>query len=160
MATHVFAGGPRRGRTRMSMVLKAGVTAAIEAVSASANRMRAAQAEDSATTVIVPLSRLHRFTLLARSGPNASITATCHSDASGAERARWAKAGSRAEIKSRAVSGLPGRLPCLSRWGLLGIVSRSLGLTVLPVKTFDREWTTRMPALCKSLKYLELGRAR
>lgn len=150
----------RRGRTRTSRPLKPGVALAMGSSSASANRMRAAQAEDSAITVIVPPSRLQRFTLLARSGPNASITATCHSDASGAERARWARAGRRADIKSRAVTGLPGRLPCLSRWGLLGIVSRPLGLTVLPVKTFDRERTTRMPALCKSLKYLEPGRAR
>ncbi len=51
--------------------------------SASAKRMRAAQAEDSAMTVILPLSRVHRFTLLASSGPNAFITATCHTDCFG-----------------------------------------------------------------------------
>src|SRR5687768_17932301 len=90
--------------------------------SANAKRMRAAHAADSATTVSVPRSRLQRFTLFASSGPSAFITATCHSDASGALRARWAKAGNRAEIKSRAVVGLPGRMLCLSRWGLLGIV--------------------------------------
>jgi hypothetical protein len=85
--------------------------------------------------VIVPRWRLQRFTLFSKSGPSASITATCHSDSSGAERARWAKAGRRAEIKSRAVRGLPGRGPCLSRGGLLGIVSSPLGLTVLSVET-------------------------
>ena len=42
--------------------------AAAGSASASANRMRAAQAEDSAITVILPLSRVQRFTLFARSG--------------------------------------------------------------------------------------------
>ena len=127
--------------------------------SASAKRIRAAQAEDSAITVIVPLSRLQRFTLFPSSNPNASITATCHSDASGVERARWARAGRRVDIKSPAVRGLePGRTVCLFRIGLLGIVSRLLGLTVLPVQNSHRERTTRMPATCKSLKRKEQNR--
>jgi hypothetical protein len=129
-----LVGVARRGLTRIRSSRKPGVTAAMAAVSASANRMRAAQADDSATTVSVPFSSVQRFTLFARSGPSSVITATCHADVSGVERARCAKAGSRAEIKSRAVVGLPGRMPCLSLWGLLGIVSRLLGLTVLPVR--------------------------
>jgi hypothetical protein len=97
-------------------------------------------------TVILPLFKVMPFTLLAKSGPSAFITVTCHSDASAVERARWARAGRRAEIKSRTERGAaPGRTGCLSRWGLLGIVSRLLGLRV-------RTGTTRMPAMCKSLK--------
>jgi hypothetical protein len=127
--------------------------------SASAKRMRAAQAEDSATTVIRPFSKLQRFTLFASSFPSTFITVTCHSDASGAERARWRRAGRRAEIKSPAVLGLvPERVVCLFREGLLGIVSRLLGLTVMPVKNSHRERTTRMPASLKSLKHIEEGR--
>src|SRR5512134_1236858 len=148
-----------RGRTRTCRPLNWGVTAAMAVVSASAKRMRAAQAEESATTVIVPRSRLHRFTLLANSGPSAVITATCHADSCGTERARCAKAGSRVEIKSRAVVGLPGRVPCLSRWGLLGIVSRLLALRILPMNHSPghRERTTRMPAVSKSLTQKEQG---
>jgi hypothetical protein len=102
-------------------------------------------------TVMLPLSSVHRFTLLARSGPNAFITATCHTDASGAERARWARAGRRAEIKSPAVLGLaPGRTVCLFRGGLLGIVSRLLGLMVLRC--------SRLPARYKSLNHKEQDR--
>ena len=56
-------------------------------------------------TVILPLFKVMPFTLLAKSGPNAFITVTCHSDVSGVERARWARAGRRAEIKSRTVAG-------------------------------------------------------
>ena len=120
--------------------------------SASANRMRAAQAEDSATTVILPLSRLHRFTLLASSGPRAFITATCHSDVSSAPGARSTSAGRRIEIKSPTERGAgPGRTVCLSRWGLLGIVSRPQARYRL---------TGRMPAVRKSLKYLGLEQAR
>ena len=36
-------------------------------------------------TVILPLSKVHRFTLLANSVPNTVITATCHTDTSGRE---------------------------------------------------------------------------
>ena len=79
-----LAAGLRRGRTRTSSSRNPGVTArSAGSTSASAKRIRAAQAEDSATTVILPLSRVHRFTLLASSGPNAFITATCHSDVFG-----------------------------------------------------------------------------
>jgi len=145
----------RRGRTRTMSSRYPGVTARSSgSTSASLKRMRAAQAEESAITVIRPLSRAHRFTLLARSGPNAFITATCHSDASGAERARWARAGRRADIKSPAVLGLdPGRTVCLFRGGLLGIVSRLLGLMVLPIKHSLWERTFRVPARCKSLNH-------
>src|SRR5919109_3149394 len=99
--------------------------------------MRAAHAADSATSVMVPRSRLHRFTLFASSGPRAVITAPCHSDVSAALRARCAKAGSRAVIRSRAVVGLPGRTVCLSRGGLLGIVLRPLSLAKLPKRSFE-----------------------
>jgi hypothetical protein len=141
-----------RGRTRTISSRYPGVTARSSgSASASRKRMRAAQAEDSAMTVILPLSRAHRFTLLARSGPNAFITATCHTDSSGAERARWARAGRRAEIKSPAVLGLePGRTVCLFRGGLLGIVSRLLGLMVLRC--------SRLPARYKSLNNKEQDR--
>ena len=150
-------GAPRlapacRGRTRTISSRYPGVTArSSDSASASWNRMRAAQAEDSAMTVILPLSRVHRFTLMARSGPSAFITATCHTDSSGAERARWRRAGRRAEIKSPAVLGLePGRTVCLFRGGLLGIVSRLLGLLVL--RCF------RLPARYKSLNHKEQDR--
>jgi hypothetical protein len=144
--------GPRRGRTRTISSRYPGVTARSSgSASASLKRMRAAQADDSAITVSFPLSRLHRFTLLARSVPNAFITATCHTDSSGAERARWARAGRRAEIKSPAVLGLdPGRTVCLFRSGLLGIVSRLLGLMVLRC--------SRLPARYKSLNHKEQDR--
>jgi hypothetical protein len=141
-----------RGRTRTTTSRYPGV-AALSAGSASAswNRMRAAQAEESAMTVILPLSRAHRFTLFASSGPSAFITATCHTDVSGAERARWTRAGRRAEIKSPAVVGLePGRTVCLFRGGLLGIVSRLLGLMVLRC--------SRLPARYKSLNHKEQDR--
>jgi hypothetical protein len=150
-----------RGRTLTTSSRKPGDTSASRAyscgsASASAKRMRAAHAEESATTVIRPLSRLTRFTLLMSSFPSAFITVTCHSDVSGAERARWRRAGRRVEIKSPAVLGLdPERVVCLFREGLLGIVSRLLGLTVLPVKNSHRERTTRMPASLKSLKHME-----
>lgn len=152
--------GPGRGRTRTISSRYPGVTAFRSAsASASLKRIRAAQAEDSATTVSLPLSRLQRLTLLARSGPNAFITATCHTDVSGAERARWSRAGRRAEIKSPAVAGLePGRTVCLFREGLLGIVSRLLGLMVLPVKRLEGAMTSRLPAWCKSLNHKEEGR--
>jgi hypothetical protein len=152
--------GPCRGRTRTISSRYPGVAAFRSgSASASLKRIRAAQAEDSATTVSLPLSREHRFTLLARSGPNAFITATCHTDSSGAERARWRRAGRRAEIKSPAVAGLePGRTVCLFREGLLGIVSRLLGLMVLPVKRLEGAMTSRLPARCKSLNHKEQGR--
>ena len=152
--------GPCFGRTRTISSRNPGVTARSSgSTSASLKRIRAAQAEDSATTVSLPLSRLHRFTLLARSGPNAFITATCHSDSPGTERARWRRAGRRAEIKSPAVEGLePGRTVCLFREGLLGIVSRLLGLMVLPVKRLEGAMTSRLPARCKSLNLKEQGR--
>ena len=103
--------------------------------SASTKRMRAAQAEESATTVILPLSREQRFTLFANSGPNAVITATCHADVSSAAGAFSTSAGRRAEIKSPTdLGGDPWRTVCLSRRGLLGIVSRLLGLEVLQSK--------------------------
>jgi hypothetical protein len=145
-------GGRRLGRTRTTSSRNPGVRVrSWGSASAKVNRMRAAQAEDSATTVILPLSRLQRFTLFASSGPSAFITATCHSDVSGLERARWARADRRAEIKSPAVRGLPpGRTVCLFRVGLLGIVSRLLGL--------NSERKNRMPARCKSLKYKEQDR--
>ncbi len=143
---------PPRGRTRTISSRYPGVAArSAGSASASLKRMRAAQAEDSAITVSLPLSRLHRFTLLASSGPNAFITATCHTDSSDAERARWARAGRRAEIKSPAVLGLdPGRTVCLFRSGLLGIVSRLLGLLVLRCP--------RLPARYKSLNHKEQDR--
>jgi len=148
------------GRTRTTSSRNPGVTARSSgSISASAKRIRAAQAEDSAITVILPLSRVHRFTLFPRSLPNAFITVNCHSDASGRERARWARAGRRAEIKSPAVTGLdPGRTVCLFRTGLLGIVSRLLGLMVLPIMPPSGERTLRLPARCKSLKHKEQGR--
>jgi hypothetical protein len=150
----------RRGRTRTTSSRYPGVAARSSgSASASRNRMRAAQADDSAITVSVPLSRVHRFTLLARSGPNAFITATCHTDSPGAERARWRRAGRRAEIKSPAVLGLePGRTVCLFRTGLLGIVSRLLGLMVLPVKSLEGRMTSRLPARYKSLNHKEQDR--
>ena len=110
-------------------------------------------------TVSVPLSRLQPFTLLASSLPNAFITATCHSDSAGSERARWTRAGRRADIKSPIVFGAePGRIVCLFREGLLGIVSRLLGLTVLPDKTLLKGVDMRSPARCKSLKHKEQDR--
>ena len=147
----------RRGRTRTVSSRYPGVIERRDgSISASKNRMRLAQAEDSAFTVILPLFNVMPFTLSARSGPNAFITATCHSDVSGVDPARWARAGRRADIKSRTERGLaPGRTACLFRRGLLGIVSRLLGLLVLPVKNSHRERTTRMPASCKSLKHKE-----
>ena len=150
-----YQGDDGRGRTRTTSSRNPGVMArSCGSISARTKRMRAAQAEDSATTVILPLSRLHRFTLLASSFPRAFITVNCHSDVSGRERARWARAGRRAEIKSPAVLGLdPGRTVCLFRGGLLGIVSRQLGLTVSPVKSLEGAMTYRLPAECKSLKH-------
>ena len=152
-----FRGVPRlaaacRGRTRTISSRYPGVTARSSgSASASLKRIRAAQAEDSTMTVILPLSRVHRFTLLANSVPNSFITATCHTDESGVERARWTRAGRRAEIKSPAVLGLdPGRTVCLFRGGLLGIVSRLLGLMVLRC--------SRLPARYKSLNHKEQGR--
>ena len=143
---------PRFGRTRITSSRKSGVTArSCGSMSASANRMRLAQAEDSASTVILPLFKVIPFTLFANSGPRAFVTVTCHSDASGVERARWARAGRRAEIKSRTVRGAgPGRTGCLSRGGLLGIVSRLLGLVVLPLKDI-RGSDNVVPARCKPL---------
>jgi hypothetical protein len=148
----VFYREAPRGRTRTTSSRNPGVTARSSgSISARTNRMRAAQAEESAITVILPLSRVLRFTLLASAGPSAFITATCHTDSSGAERARWARAGRRAEIKSPAVLGFePGRTVCLFRRGLLGIVSRLLGLMVLRC--------SRLPARYKSLKHKEQGR--
>jgi len=156
---HALGAAARRGRTRMVSSRNPGVISrSFGSISASAKRMRAAQAEDSAMTVILPLSSVHRFTLFASAGPSAFITATCHSDDSGAKRARSARAGRRAKIRSPAVVGFePGRTVCLFRKGLLGIVSRLLGLTVLPVQNSHRERTSRMPASCKSLKYKEQG---
>jgi hypothetical protein len=152
--------GACRGRTRTISSRYPGVTARNSgSTSASLKRIRAAQAEDSVITVSVPLSRAHRFTLLASEGPNAFITATCHSDSPGAERARWRRAGRRAEIKSPAVLGLePGRTVCLFRRGLLGIVSRLLGLVVLPIMDSPGEQTSRLPARCKSLNHKEQDR--
>ena len=74
-----------RGRTRTISSRYPGVTAAQLGLRLrpALKRIRAAQAEDSAITVILPLSRVHRFTLLASSGPNAFITATCHTDVLG-----------------------------------------------------------------------------
>jgi hypothetical protein len=146
-----------RGRTRTTSSRKPGASSrSCGSISARTKRMRAAQAEDSATTVILPLSRVHRFTLLANSVPNSFITATCHTDESGAERARWTRAGRRAEIKSPAVLGLePGRTVCLFRSGLLGIVSRLLGLVVLLIMDSLGERTSRLPARCKPLKHKE-----
>jgi hypothetical protein len=156
------AGSPavRRGRTRTTRALYPGVSRFnCGSISARAKRIRAAQAEDSATTVIVPLSRLHRFTLFASSGPSASITATCHSDVSGTEKARCISAGRRAEIRSPAVLGrVPGRWVCLFREGLLGIVSRLLGLDEYLVKRLEGAMTTRLPARSKSLMCKEQGR--
>ena len=100
-------------------------------MSARAKRILAAQAEDSAITVILPLSRLHRFTLLDSSAPKAPITATCHSDDLSVLGALSTSVGRRAEIKSLMVRGAePGRTVCLSRWGLFGIVSRLRGPAV------------------------------
>jgi hypothetical protein len=99
--------------------------------SASAKRIRAAQAEDSATTVILPAAQLQRFTLTASSAPNALITATCHSDVSEVLGAPSTSVGRRADIKSPTVLGEnPWRALCLSRRGVLGIVSRLLALRI------------------------------
>jgi hypothetical protein len=143
---------PRRGaHARPARDTPAPRSAAPAPLRPALKRIRAAQAEDSAITVMLPPSRVHPFTLFARSGPNASITATCHTDVPGAERARWARAGRRAEIKSPAVVGLePGRTVCLFRGGLLGIVSRLLGLMVLRC--------SRLPARYKSLNHKEQDR--
>jgi len=156
----VFYREPCRGRTRTTSSRNPGVRArSCGSISARTKRMRAAQTEDSATTVIFPLSSVQRFTLLANSVPNSFITATCHTDSSGRERARWARAGRRAEIKSPAVLGLdPGRTVCLFRSGLLGIVSRLLGLMVLPIMASPGERTFRLPARWKSLNHKEQGR--
>ena len=123
----------REGRTRTASSRNPGTSLAIRSSpSASANRMRAAQAADSAVTVTFPLSRVQRFTLTANSGPKTAITATCHSDVSALAEARWARVGRRAEIKSPTVFGVdPGRTVRLSRRGLLGIVLRLLALTPL-----------------------------
>ena len=143
----------RFGLTRTTASRKPGVASrSAGSASASANRMRLAQAEESALTVILPLFSVMPFTLLASSGPSAFITVTCHSDASGVERARWARVGRRDEIKSRTARGAgPGRTNCLSRMGLLGIVPRLLGLMVLPVKRLEGAMTTWVPARCKPL---------
>src|SRR4029079_13843264 len=94
--------------------------------------MRAAQAEDSATTVMRPRSKVQRFTLTASSGPRAFITATCHSDDSEALGAPSTSFGGLPKMNSPiAVGGASGRIVCLFRRGVLGIVSRLLGLSVL-----------------------------
>ena len=150
-----FGRGEFVGRTRTVSSRNPGTRRPrLGSISASAKRIRAAQAEDSATTVSLPLSREQRFTLFASSGPNACITATCHSDASSVAGAPSTSIGRRAEIKSPTdLGGNPWRTLCLSRRGVFGIVSRLLGLTV-SLEHCSRERTTRMPAMCKALKLL------
>lgn len=148
-----------RGLTRTASGRKSGTSfRSCGSASARAKRILAAQLEDSVTTVILPPSSEHVLTLFPSSGPSAFITATCHSDDSGVERARSTSLGRRVEIKSPAVTGLPpGRTVCLFRVGLLGIVSRQLGLRVLPVKRLEGAMTSRLPAQCKPLKHQEQG---
>ena len=90
-----------------------------------------------------------------RSGPNAFITATCHTDVSGVERARWARAGRRAEIKSRAVRGLPRADRLLVSGGSFGHSFAPAGPYGFAGQSPSRERTTRMPARCKPLKHKE-----
>ena len=148
--------GRRVGRTRTASSRNPGTSSRrVGSISASAKRMRAAQAEDSAMTVILPLSSEQRFTLFASSGPSAFSTATCHSDVPAASSALSTSVGRRAEIKSATVLGAPPiRTVCLSRRGLLGIVSRLLA-RVVSLDRFLKERTTRMPAMCNSLKHKE-----
>ena len=151
-----FGRGGLVGRTRTVSSRNPGTSLPrAGSISASAKRIRAAQAEDSATTVSFPLSREQRFTLFASSGPKASITATCHSDASAVAGAPLTRIGRRAEIKSPTdLGGNPWRTLCLSRRGVFGIVSRLLGLECIAVKRLDGAMTTGFPAGCKSLKLL------
>ena len=161
LRAHPLGTAARRGRTRTVSSRKPGVIRRSSAsISASANRMRAAQAEDSAMTVILPLSRVHRFTLFASPGPSALITATCHSDDSGAKRARSARAGRRAENQGSGRRGFRARADgLLVSGGSFGHSFAPAGPTVLPVQNSHRERTLRMPARCKSLKYKEQGRS-